>query len=88
MRTLLDNLEIEAKSKSKDKSTSLSEFEEKRASFYRDLCRAGQARPGETKGALRLSQGALARPKHRSQSLPEGPSPTRYTFGTIYGQGT
>jgi len=91
MRTLLDNLETEAISKSKTKSTSLSEFEEKRASFYRDLSRAGQVRPGETKGALRLSQGALARPKRRSRlrpSLPEGPSPTRYTFGTIYGQDT
>jgi len=89
MRILLDNLEKEAKSTRK--STSLSEFEEKRASFYRDLSRAGQVRPGDTTGALRSSQGALARPKGWSRLRPglrEGPSPTRYTFGTIYRQGT
>jgi hypothetical protein len=87
MRTLLDSLEKEAKDEGSPQS--LSQFERKRASFFRDRTRAGQAPPGETKGPLRLSQGALARPEHRTRrttsNIPEEPKSLRYTFSNIYG---
>lgn len=88
MRTLLDD--IEKKAKEKDTPTSLSEFERRRASFYRDNTRAGQVPPGETKGPLRLSQGALARPERRANrhrpNIPIKSKPSRFTFGTLYGK--
>ena len=64
---------------------SMANFEAKRASFYRDRSRPGQAPPGETRGALRLSQGALGRPdgrRHPKDS--EEPKSPRYTFADIY----
>jgi hypothetical protein len=87
MRALLDVLETEARDDKKP--SSLSEFERKRAHFYRDRSRAGQMLPGETTGAIRLSQGALARPEHRLRrsrtSVPDDPKSRRYTFSNIYG---
>jgi len=90
MRTLLDDLEKEAKQK--NTPSSLSEFEQKRTSFYRSKPRAGQVPPGETKTALRISQGALApdrrtRRQRQSRRPPSVPKP-RYTFSDIYGQRT
>lgn len=84
MRTLLDEIEKEAKEK--DTRASLSEFERKRINFYRDQTRAGQVAPGETKGPLRLSQGALARPERRAHQRRSNArtQPSRLTFGTIY----
>jgi len=89
MRTLLDDLEKEAK----NTPSSLSEFEQKRASFYRSKPRAGQVPPGETKSALRISQGALAKPERRTRRQRASRRPLavpkpRYTFGDIYGQRT
>jgi len=84
MRGLLDELEANAK-KAKDTRLSLHDFEKKRASFYRDQCRAGQVPPGETKGALRLSLGALGPPERRGR-VSEDSNSSRYTFGNIYGK--
>ena len=84
MRTLLEDLENEARRK--NTRASLYEFEMKHANFYRDQARAGQVPPGEVKGALRLSQGALARPKSQTRRIPEDSGSSRYTFGNIYGQ--
>jgi hypothetical protein len=88
MRTLLDDIEKEAKEA--NTPTSLSEFERKRGNFYRDQSRAGQVVPGETKSAVRLSKGALGRPERPARrhhpNGPENPKPSRYTFGALYGQ--
>jgi len=88
MRTLLGEIEEEAKEK--NTPTSLSTFERKRASFYRDQTRAGQVPPGETMGPLKLSKGALARPERRANrhrpNAPAKPKPSRFTFGTLYGK--
>jgi hypothetical protein len=83
MRTLLDDLEKEAKEK--NTPSSLFEFERRRASFYRDQSRAGQVPPGEMKSALQVSKGALARPGRRSyRSHAEEPKSSRFTFNNIY----
>lgn len=88
MSTLLNDLEKNAKDP--DKKLTLTDFEKKRTTFYRDQARAGQALPGDTKGALRLAQGALARParlarRHRPATA-EPPKPSRFTFGAVYGK--
>lgn len=86
MRSLLDKMEQEAKAKATP--LSLAEFEMKRASFYRDRTRAGQALPGETISAIRLSRGALARPKFQKRTANKSPNntPKKLSFTSVYGK--
>jgi hypothetical protein len=92
MRTVLDHFEKRTTATEPKKQISLRDYEMKRASFYRDLARAGQARPGETKSAIRISQGALARPERKERRSPpnisQEPKSQYYTFSNIYGTRT
>ncbi|KAF7966661.1 hypothetical protein HWV62_37561 [Athelia sp. TMB] len=83
MRALLDKMEQEAKKNPTPQS--LADFEMKRASFYRGRTRAGQALPGETLSAIRLSKGALARPKKNITRKRPVEKSKKLSFATVYG---
>jgi len=72
MMALLDNPE-------KDKGTPF-EFAKKYVASHRYQWKAGQAPPGETMSALRLSKGAIVRPGRR----PHEPKYSRFTLENIY----
>lgn len=84
MRALLDKMEQEAKKNPTPQS--LADFEIKRASFYRGRTRAGQALPGETLSAIRLSKGALARPKKNITRKRPVEKSKKLSFATVYGE--
>lgn len=83
MRTILEDLGQKANSSSRDQEKLEKAVERSRENFYRALPRAGQALPGETRSAIRLSQGTLGRsvPRLARRHLPQN----CLTFANIYG---
>lgn len=91
MRTLLEDMGQKAnKASAKDSDRLESTAQRGRDNFYRALPRAGQALPGETRSAIRLSQGTLGRSVPRV--IPRAPRLARrhlpqnhLTFANVYG---